>query len=274
MDRDRLVLSHFSVRSADFADRVRAAAAAGYFGIGLYLSEYQRLRAQGHSDPELRDVLAANGQQIWEFEAVRGWASSGAAYESYLQELAVIERMVEAFGPAHHVQVIGPYEGGLEDAAAGFAAVCDRLAEHGMGAAIEFLPEMSNIPDAASAWEIVRTAGRDNGGLCVDSWHHFRGANDLRMLARIPADRVLDVQINDGPRTRVDPDYYTDCTRHRQIPGTGDFDLISFVQTLDRSGVDVPYSVEVISTDLDRLPPEEAARRMAEGTRDVLAAAR
>jgi sugar phosphate isomerase/epimerase len=264
---DQLILSHYSIRYASFPDRVRAAASAGYAGIGLYLREYERLRTAGHSDGELADVLADHGQRVFEIEAIRGWASTGAAHEAYLRDLDI-------FGPAHHAQVIGPYQGGLDEAAAGYADVCDRLAACGMGAAIEYLPEMSNIPDAASALEIVRLAGRDNGGLCVDSWHHFRGANDLQMLAAIPPERVLDVQINDGPPTKTDPDYYTDCTRHRLIPGTGTFDLVAFIRTLDASGVDVPFSVEVISQDLERLPPEEAARQMAEGTRTVLAAAR
>jgi sugar phosphate isomerase/epimerase len=271
---DQLVLSHYSIRWASFPERVRAAAAAGYAGIGLYLREYERLRAAGHRDSELVDILAEHGQRVYEIEAIRGWASTGAVHEQYLRDLDIVDDMVAAFGPAHHVQVIGPYQGGLDEAAAGYAEVCDRLAVHGMGAAIEFLPEMSNIPDAASAWEIVGLADRGNGGLCVDSWHHFRGADDLEMLAAIPSERVLDVQLNDGPPRKVDPDYYTDCTRHRLIPGTGAFDLVGFVRTLDASGVDVPFSVEVISQDLERLPPEEAARRMADGTRAVLAAAR
>jgi sugar phosphate isomerase/epimerase len=271
---DQLVLSHYSIRYANFPDRVQAAASAGYAGIGLYLREYERLRAAGHSADELQGVLTEHGQRVFEIEAIRGWASTGDAHERYLRDLDIIEEMVATFGPAHHVQVIGPYQGGLDEAAAGFADICDRLAALGMGAAIEFLPEMSNIPDAASALEIVRLAGRDNGGLCIDSWHHFRGANDLQMLASVPAQHVLDVQINDGPPTKVDPDYYTDCTRYRLVPGSGAFDLVGFVRTLDASGVDVPFSVEVISQDLERLPPDEAARRMADGTRAVLAAAR
>jgi sugar phosphate isomerase/epimerase len=106
---DQLVLSHYSIRYASFPDRVRAAAVAGYAGIGLYLREYERLRAAGHSDSELADILAAYGQRVFEIEAIRGWASSGAARERYLRDLDVIEQMVMAFGPAHHLQVIGPY---------------------------------------------------------------------------------------------------------------------------------------------------------------------
>jgi sugar phosphate isomerase/epimerase len=271
---DDLVLSHFSIRHATFAQRARAATAAGYVGIGLYLKEYQRLRNEGRTDAQLHATLDEHGQQVVEFEALRGWASRGDAHLTCLQHLDVIDAMAEAFGPAHHVQVIGPYEGSVDDAAEGFAMVCDRLAQSGMRAALEYFPEMSNIPNVDAAWEIVQLAGRSNGGLCVDSWHHFRTGDTFEQLARIPGDRIVGVQINDGPRHRVVPDYYTDCTNYRLIPGEGDFDLVGLVRTLDAAGVDVPFEVEVISLDLDRLPAGEAAQRMADGTRAVLAAAR
>ena len=201
------------------------ASAAGYVGIGLYLPEYERLRAAGHSGAELRAIVADHGQQITEFEALRGWASSGEAHEKCRRHLETIDRMAEDLGPADHVQVIGPYEGDLDDAAAGFAMVCDRFAQHGMRAALEYFPDMSNIPDVTTALEIVERAGRPNGGLCVDSWHHFRTGDTFEALARVPAERVVGVQFNDGPLARVHPDYYTECTSYRELPGAGEFDL-------------------------------------------------
>jgi sugar phosphate isomerase/epimerase len=274
MTSGEFVLSHYSMRHASFRDRVQAAASAGFSGIGLKIAEYERLSAQGISDAQLSDILAEDDQRVVEYEAVRGWASTGAAHEEYRQSLDTIDRMVEAFGPPHHVQVIGPYEGDLDDAAEGFANVCRWLDDRGSRAAIEYLPEMSNIPDAVSAWDIVRAAAADNGGLCVDAWHHFRGTDDFDELASVPGERVIDVQLNDGPLTRQDPDYYTDCTSYRVVPGQGDFDLVGFIRTLDGMGVDVPISIEVISLELDQLPPVEAARRIADGARSVLAQAR
>ncbi|MDT7580024.1 MAG: hypothetical protein QOK35_1288 [Pseudonocardiales bacterium] len=269
-----LVLSYFSVRHAGFAERMRVASAAGYVGIGLYLPEYERLRAAGHTGVELRAIVADHGQRITEFEALRGWASGGEAHEKCRRHLDTIDRMAEDLGPADHVQVIGPYEGDLDDAAAGFAMVCDRFAQHGMRAALEYFPDMSNIPDVTTALEIVERAGRANGGLCVDSWHHFRTGDTFAALARVPAQRVVGVQFNDGPLARVHPDYYTECTSYRELPGAGEFDLTGFVRTLDAMGVDVPFEVEVISLELDRLAPDDAAQRMADGTRSVIAAAR
>jgi sugar phosphate isomerase/epimerase len=272
---DDLILSHFSLgRSRPFEERVRAAAEAGFAAMGLYIGEYQRLRAEGARDADLRSVLDHYGMPLVEIEALRGWSATGADRAAYLQTERSVFAMSDALGPGHHVQVIGPYTGTLDDAAEAFAGVCERAAEHGLAAAIEFLPEMSNIPDAATAMQIVTRAGRANGGVCLDCWHHFRGANDDDMLRAIPVERIFTVQFNDGPRRPVDPDYYTDCTRYRDVPGEGEFDLAGFLGLLAESGVRLPLSVEVISTDLLQHSAAEVARRLAGATRAVVASAR
>ena len=187
-----LILSHFSLgRFRPFEERVRAAAEAGFAAMGLYVGDYQRLRAEGAADADLRAVLDQHGMRVVEIEALRGWSATGAERAAYLQTEQSVFAISDALGPGHHVQVIGPYTGTLDDAAEAFAGVCDRAAEHGLAAAIEFLPEMSNIPDAATAMQIVTAAGRANGGICLDCWHHFRGAADDGMLRAVPAEAHL-----------------------------------------------------------------------------------
>lgn len=268
---DDLILSHFSLgRFRPFEERVRAAAEAGFAAMGLYVGDYERLRARGASDADLRAVLNHYGMRVVEIEALRGWSAAGAGRDSYRQTEQSVFAMSDALGPGHHVQVIGPYEGTLDDAAQAFAGVCDRAAEHGLAAAIEFLPEMTNIGDAATAMQIVTRAGRANGGICLDCWHHFRGANDDGMLRAIPPERIFAVQFGDGPRQRTDPDYYTDCTRYREVPGDGDFDLAGFLRLVHEIGVRLPLSVEVMSTSLEPLPAGEIARRLADATRTIV----
>lgn len=271
---DDLILSHFSLgRFRPFEERVRAAAEAGFAAMGLYIGEYQRLRAEGASDADLRAVLDHHGMRVVEIEALRGWSATGKDRDAYLKAETEVFKMSDALGPGHHVQVIGPYAGTLDDAAQAFAGVCDRAAEHGLAAAIEFLPEMTNIPDAATAMQIVQTAGRANGGICLDCWHHFRGADDDDMLRAIPAGRIFTVQFDDGPAQRADPDYYTDCTRYREVPGDGDFDLAGFLRLLAEMGVRLPLSVEVMSTKLQDRTAGEITRRLADATRAVVTAA-
>jgi sugar phosphate isomerase/epimerase len=271
---DDLILSHFSLgRHLPFPERVAAAAGAGFAALSLYDGDYARLRAEGWSDAALRAVLDDHGLRVVELEALRGWASPCAA--DYLERERRIFAIADALGPAHHVQAIGPFEGPVDRAAEGFAGLCDRAAQHGLGVALEFLPEMSNVPDARAALELVEFADRPNGGLCIDVWHHYRGAADDDLLRAVPVERVLSVQFNDGPRQRVLADYRADCTTHRLAPGDGDFDLHRFLRVLDQIGVRLPLSVEVISAELQqRLSLDELARLLAARTRAVLAASR
>jgi sugar phosphate isomerase/epimerase len=268
-----LVLATYSLpRGVDFAERVTAAAAGGFASIGLSTGEYAAALAAGRSTDEMRALLDDHGLHVSEIEALRGWS---APHEpAYVELERLVVEIATELGPAHHVQVLGPFTGDLDEGAEAFAALCERLADHGLLAAIEFLPEMTNIPDAGVAMELVRRAGHPAGGLCVDVWHHERGAADPALLRAIPAERVHAVQLDDGPRSRVDADYYTDCTQHRRVPGEGGFDLVGFVRLLDDLGVDQPVSVEVLSAELQRLPSTEAVVRMAEGTRRVLQRAR
>ena len=73
--------------------------------------------------------------------------------------------------------------------------------------------------------------------MCVDSWHHFRGTCDWEELAAIGADRVISIQINDGPAQPMLDDYLEDTLANRLVPGDGDFDLVRFVRSLDAMGV-------------------------------------
>ncbi|MGE3836230.1 MAG: sugar phosphate isomerase/epimerase family protein, partial [Acidimicrobiia bacterium] len=132
-----------------------------------------------------------------------------------------------------------------------------------------------NIPDVATGRALVEAAGRPNGGLCVDSWHFTRGNPDWDALGDLPGELVKGIQINDGTIEPEDPDYLHDCIANRRLCGEGEFDLVRFVQTLDRIGAaEVPYSVEIISDALAQRPAPEVAELTARSTRELLEAAR
>ena len=57
------------------------------------------------------------------------------------------------------------------------------------------------------------------------------------------------------------------------MPGDGDFDLTGFLRLVGEMGVCLPLSVEVMSDDLQPWSAGEVARRLAEATRAVVAAA-
>ncbi len=280
---DDLVLCAATIPDAGFRERVEAAAASGFAAISLWGRDYRRGQQEGLSDTDMRALLDDNGLVVAELDGVGQWlpgaagmappvegdeASSFFAFSE--QDLYGIAEAVGARS-INAVEVYGThYE--PEQAADAFAALCDRAAEHGVLVHLEYLP-WSGIPNPHVAWEIVRLADRPNGGVLVDSWHHFRSGSDDDALRAIPPARIVATQLNDAP-TQAEPDPVDEVLHRRLVPGEGDIDLVGLVRLLDAQGVTAPIGVEVMSDALGRLAAKEAARRCAEATRAVLAEAR
>lgn len=264
-----LVLSHFSLGGISFAERVAAASAAGFDGIGLWVEDYRAIVASGTAPTDLRALADDHGVRVAEIEVLDGWAALEPTPAHAERERAVLE-MADVFG-ARHLQVMGPFEGSTDDAAEAFAGLCDRAAEHGLLVAIEALP-FTNISDFGIALAIADGAGRPNGGLCIDTWHHFRGANDDALIDAVPASRIVSVQLNDGTMAPEEDHYFTDTITNRRAPGDGEFDLRGVLRALSDKGVSAPLSVEVLSRELAALAPAAAARRLGEAVRALLVA--
>jgi sugar phosphate isomerase/epimerase len=159
----------------------------------------------------------------------------------------------------------------LDELATAFAAVCDRAAGIGAQAHLEFTP-ITAIVDLAAGWDIVRTAGRANGGLLFDTWHFFRGNPDLDLLARIPGDRIFSVQVADARAERL-PDVRLD-TQHRLLPGDGVLDITGALRVLDRIGALAWVGPEVIAPELAAMPTADAAQLADARVRTAVDAAR
>ena len=274
LDGNDLVLSHFSLdRHHPIEDRVAAAAAAGFDSIGLYIVHYRTLVDEGFAPEQLAELLTEHNLTLSEIEVLRGWATSAVNTDEYLAMVAIAWAMADRFD-CRYVQAIGPYDGTIEECGKAFGALCDRAAEHGLVVGLEFLP-FTNIFNANDGMRIVDAAGRDNGGLCVDIWHHTRGTNDLEQIKAIPGDRVMGIQMNDGPHggpdgTNVD-EYVQDCLRTRVPTGEGTFDVDGFVGALIANGANVPWSMEVCNDDVWGQPGTDHCIAIADAMRGTLA---
>ena len=269
-----LIWSHFSrPRFGDFDERVAAAAKAGFDAIGLYAFEYRRLRdEEGRSPPDIRAHVEDHGLVIAEIEAVKGWSSPPGPEADECREVEDLAyEMADEFG-CRYFQAVAPAEGDPAELGPAFAGLCDRAAAHGLLVGIEFLP-FTCVRDAADAKVLIDAADRTNAGCCVDIWHYTRGTADEAQLRALTADRIMAVQMNDGPRVPDIDDYYTDCLASRVPPGEGEFDTTGFVRLLTDIGVRAPISLEICSAEMWAGPADEAAQRAADGMRVVLAEA-
>jgi sugar phosphate isomerase/epimerase len=260
-----------TIDGASFQQRLEAASAGRYAGIGLRPGHYKAARAEGLSESDLRRMLEDRGLKVVEIGFLADWWESGDLASRSRAHEEQLYRLKESLGGRHMMLIGGPLHEPICTVAERFAAVCDRALDHGLLVGLEFLP-WTDTADAGRAWQIAKTAGRQNGGIVLDTWHHFRGAADNGLIRAVPADRVVAIQFSDGEQQRTGTDL-EDTFKRRRLPGQGDFDLRSFLSTVADMAVTAPVGVEVLSDELRKLGPTETARRAADTTRQVLAAA-
>ncbi|WP_313801540.1 sugar phosphate isomerase/epimerase family protein [Sphingobium sp.] len=276
-----LVLSSPPFIHVPLLDRLAPAREAGLQGISLMPRDIWSLEQQGMNAAEIRARIEDHGLRIGEMDCTACWLPShrrmgedspmAALLRSLTPERVIATAARIGASSVTAVEMTGVAHA-LDEAAEAFAHVCDRAADHGLKAHIEFLP-FGGIPDLASAWAIVQMAGRPNGGLTLDSWHFFRSRSSLDLLAAIPGSRIHTVQINDAPAKASD-DLMQETMNGRLTPGEGSLDLLGFVRTLDEIGCVAPVSVEIFTREMASLPIAEVIRDWAPATRAIIKRAR
>jgi sugar phosphate isomerase/epimerase len=272
---DDLVLCAGTVRPASFREKVEAASANGFQGLSLYLSDYEQARREGWSDAAIRGLLADEGVAVAELDGPMNWLGgpdppgAGRRVEEFISAASALDaRSVTA------LELAGRRVGRdipFDVAAEAFADLCDRAAGAGLLVHIEYFP-WSGIPDIGTAYEVTRRAGRSNGGVMVDVWHHVRGPDAGSLQLGVPGTAVLAVQVGDvlaapGPSIRHE------AMHQRLLPGDGTGSVPAILVALRQQGCTAPMEVEVYSDRLNRLPAVEAARLAGDALRGVLARA-
>ncbi len=273
------VLCSGTIRAeASFRERLAAAQAGGFSALSLWGRDYRAARDEGLSDQDIRLLLADHGVSVAELDPAWWWppGASDIRIPPELDEERIFgfgERelcaVADAVG-ARSLNAVDVFGGtwSLDEAAAAFAGLCDRAAEHGLLVHLEFLP-WSRIPDLARAWQVVRGADRPNGGLMLDAWHYFRSGPDSTLLRSIPGASILGVQLCDAP-TVAEANVLQATLHARLLPGQGELALSTLLRDLRATGTDAPLGVEVFSDELHALAPEEAGRLAGRALRAVL----
>lgn len=261
-------------------DRLAPVASAGFSALSLLPADVWALEEQGISATEIRARIMDAGLAVAEMDCTACWMerqrNGGDDDLSRLLRTLTPERVVATAARigARSVAAIdmSPTPPSLDEAAEGFAALCDMAAEHGLLAHIEFLPS-SAIRSLAEAWAIVEAAGRPNGGVTIDALHFFRSGSTLDQLAAIPAERIHTVQLSDAPRDHSG-DLWAELMTARLLPGDGALDLGGLIRTLDAVGSTAPIGIEVFNTSQQRQSLDEVARDWADAARALLLDAR
>jgi sugar phosphate isomerase/epimerase len=251
------VLCSGTVRRASLEVTVRAASAAGFDGVSLYHRECVAASEAGWTAAAIRSLLDGEGIAVAELDGAMRWLPDeqrGPSLEEFVDVAAALDArsvtVIETAGRRVGVDVP------LAEAAEAFGAVCDRAAAAGLLVHIEYFPP-SGIPDSATAAAVARAAGRDNGGVLCDLWHHVRGPD-----AGVPefgAAPVLGIQVGDVAAV-PSGDLVHEMMHSRVLPGEGAADVAGLVRALRATGCTAPLEIEVYADELAARDPVDAAR--------------
>lgn len=256
----------------DLDARREAAVEGPYEWLSLSALDVAAAAASGTSAVELGDRLHSAGLQVV-FDPLMGWHDVVADGESPFAAVGLEEALEAARQVgAELISVVAQPHAGLDvdGLAAAFGGVCDRAADFGALAQLEFMP-FSSIPDLRTACRVLETADRPNAGLLLDSWHFFRSDPDFALLGSLDGSRVFSVQLNDGvlrdtPGTRAE-------TMDRALPGEGQFDLARFLRVLADVGGLRRVGAEVITPAHREMSARAAVTRSQAALESVMRAA-
>jgi len=243
----------------DFKDRVEMAAAVGFKGFGIWHADLEHILKK-RSFKEMKRILDANGIRHVELEFLTDWFLEGERREKSDDVRKLLLDAAEAL-QARHIKVGDFYSlpCPMPKLIEAFAQLCAEAAERGAGVLYEFMPFccVRTVDDAVA---LVEGAGAKNGGVILDLWHMVRLGIPYDELRRIPLKHLLGVELNDGD-LEMPADLHDATVNHRKLCGEGEFDVAGFVACLQDMGYSGPYGIEVLSTELRRLPMEELITR-------------
>lgn len=235
----------------DLAAQFAAAADAGFDGVGIDVWTIDRHLANGGSVRQLTDALDRSGIPCIELQAL-----------VVSEDMPPISRpprfteLVEAFRP--EIIMSGfttiPTDAEVDT----FRRAVDEVTHHGAIVAIEFLPMMP-VDTIAKTLDIVHRVGGPVG-VCVDTWHFFRGPDSWTELEALPAEDLAYIQFNDALPLESD-DLMSETLQRRTLPGDGEFELGRFCDIVRAKGYDGPVAIEIMSSSLRAEGPAVFARK-------------
>jgi sugar phosphate isomerase/epimerase len=198
-----MILCSGTLGRVSFADKARAAAAAGFDGISIYHHEVE---------PGTRALLDDLGLAVAEVDGPMAWLSG-----QHGPEPARVLDLAAELG-ARSVTVL-ELTGARPDpgvAADALGDLCERAVPLGVGVHVEPFA-WSGIASLRLAHEIVARSGHTNAGILLDTWHLVRGPDRGRLDPQAVGS-VVAVQVSD-PAPTPGPNLRDECMTDRWLPG-------------------------------------------------------
>lgn len=247
----------------DLPAMVTAASAAGYKWISFDLPSLTHHTAHNGSLTPLRALMDDCSVQMLALHSL-------AISDDRQRTMALAQEAIaigQSIGARYlHAGVVTKPDTGI---AAITREVGDMCSAHGMELAIEFLPFLP-LASIKQTHDLLDAAGLTGRNFVIDSWHFFNGPDDQNddgwtALASIQASRIAYVQFADHGPLQSD-DLLFETTQNRVIPGTGQFDLKRFADSLRAGGFNGVVGPEMLSSRTREMPIREIAQQLIAAT--------
>jgi sugar phosphate isomerase/epimerase len=235
-----------------------AVAAAGFRHVGLDHYTVDAYTASGGRTRDLGELLLTRGLACSDVGILpigtRGVLEAADSLAAIASATGAQRCIAAHYAPTPTVE-----------AAAQLRACAEVLEEAGATLVLEFVV-YGDLRTLAEATELCDTVGWERCRLLVDTWHFFRGDRPWALLRSLAGDQVGLLHVNDG-RREPGRDALVEGRFGRLPVGAGAFPLVEFAAALDEIGYRGPVSTEVLSSELRRRPPGDAARVLMDSLR-------
>ncbi len=261
----KLAFAPTSLPEAKPLDFLAAAEAAGFDGVGLRLNKSPGLPFH----PVAGDAVLVR-------EMKRRLKDSKLFVLDILSFYLLPQTDFDGFKPglelgaelgAKYAMVIGDDPDWLR-LSDNFGRFCDEAARFGISAVIEFVAYRA-LATLELAQRIVAETGRKNAVICVDPLHFARGGGKPADVKRVDPKLLPYMQLSDGVLFPGEPPAQRKVQGERRMPGEGTLPLAELLAAMPKG---IPLSVEVMTAETAKMPPNDWAKLVMDRTKRFLAA--
>lgn len=232
--------------SGTLEEKIAACAAAGFDGVEVMDADVVSSRRTPRA---IGDFIRSFGLSVELFQPIRD--VEGVDAETFGRNSGRFARKVDVAAELGAPGVLLCSNVGTatvsadEPVAEQLHALGEIASRSGLFVAYEALAWGRFVNHYEHAWHLAELADHPAVGTCLDSFHILSVGDSLDAIGELPADRLLFCQVADARGLALDP--LTRSRHHRLFPGQGVFDLASFVQAVEATGYDGPYSLEIFN---------------------------
>jgi 2-keto-myo-inositol isomerase len=259
---------------ADLETDLRAAQAAGFEFLEIWAAKLREfLKTKSTSD--LKDLFKQHNLQPLSINSIEHITFRDTpSYNSIKQQCQELSSIAAEIGCPCIVVVPGRLPGNgasrsevITESVHVLNELCNIAEQHDVSLAFEFLGQTDcSVPTLDLANEIVRTTGRKNLGLVIDSFHFYAGGSSIEMIDALEPRLLSIFHINDAedlPKDQLED-------RHRLFPGLGILPLSEIIGAFRRIGYDHVASVEIFRPEYWAMDPFAVAQESRVATERVL----